>query len=365
MIRIIRVSLFILVAASILFLLHLFVFKNISKLSYLNQKSLFIIKIVFIISGISVFIGPISDRFLNIHFIKNYAYIWLGTITIVFSFMLLSAILRIFLTKKTDLNITVFIIIGILISGFSLVNQSQKPRVKNIHIHLKKTRINKKVIKIVQISDLHVERDTSIDRLIYIQEKINNYNPDVIVFTGDIIEYSGVDGRVLNIFKNMNAGIGKFAVTGNHEYYVGIDSFYKFAKNASIKILENETIKINETVTISGIDDYMSAKAGNFDPDLYPFLKKLDKSNYNILLAHRPYGFMDFSEHGIDLQLSGHTHAGQIPPMDLIVQIYYKYPSGFYEYNNSHIYTSPGTGYWGPPMRFLSRSEILFLEISN
>jgi predicted MPP superfamily phosphohydrolase len=77
-----------------------------------------------------------------------------------------------------------------------------------------------------------------------------------------------------------------------------------------------------------------------------------------VLLYHQPLKFAEAAKRGVDLQLSGHTHAGQIPPMDLIVYLTYKYPAGLYRLGNSHIHTSPGTSTWGPPMRFLSRSEI-------
>ena len=82
-----------------------------------------------------------------------------------------------------------------------------------------------------------------------------------------------------------------------------------------------------------------------------------------VLLYHRPGKFAAAVRRGIDLQLSGHTHAGQIPPMDLLVWLIYKYPSGLYRLGQSHIYTSSGTGTWGPPMRFLSRSEIVKLVL--
>jgi predicted MPP superfamily phosphohydrolase len=98
-------------------------------------------------------------------------------------------------------------------------------------------------------------------------------------------------------------------------------------------------------------------------PDLDAALRSLPPGLPKILLYHRPARFAEAVERGIGLQLSGHTHAGQIPPMDLLVWLIYKYPDGLYRLGHAYIYTSTGTGTWGPPMRFLSRSEIVKLVL--
>jgi hypothetical protein len=113
------------------------------------------------------------------------------------------------------------------------------------------------------------------------------------------------------------------------------------------------------------LDDPESRRFGADGPELEALLKKCDANKPVILLFHRPQLFDEAVKKGVGLQLSGHTHAGQIPPMDLIVWFYYKYPWGLYEKDGAYIYTSSGTGIWGPDMRFLSQNEIIHFTLKS
>lgn len=324
------------------------------------------IKILFYLSGISVIAGPILSRTISLDIIKDYSYIWLGFISILFFFLLVSLITGLFVKTKIDLNISFFIIIAFLVTGYSLVNQGEFPIVKKINITSGKLVSPSGYFSVVQLSDLHIEHSTSLKKISKLVNTVNGLKPDLIVLTGDIIEFPASRSvKITKLFKNLKSKYGVYAVTGNHEYYVGIRHFYEFAEKSNIKILENEVKEITPNISLSGIDDIKSAESKDFSADNFSFLSGINKKKFNIFLAHRPFGFVKFSSYGIDLQLSGHTHAGQIPPMDLLVQLYYKYPYGLYSSGKSYIYTTSGTGFWGPPMRFLSKSEIVYLKINN
>jgi predicted MPP superfamily phosphohydrolase len=163
--------------------------------------------------------------------------------------------------------------------------------------------------------------------------------------------------------KRLDAAHGVLAITGNHEFYAGLDIFKEMAKQSNIKILRNKTITIADTLQIIGLDDDAGKQFGIKGPGLDALIKTCDQNKPIILLFHRPLRFDEAAAKGVDLQLSGHTHAGQIPPADIMVWLIYKYPWGLYKKGDAYIYTSSGTGLWGPPMRFLSRNEIVYITL--
>ncbi len=161
----------------------------------------------------------------------------------------------------------------------------------------------------------------------------------------------------------LKAKHGVLAVTGNHEFYAGIDLFLELARKSNWRVLRNETWSLDNKLDVIGLDDDAGRGFKSPGPDLEAALRTPTANVPRVLLYHRPNSFAEAVSRGVDLQLSGHTHAGQIPPMDLLVWLTYRYPAGLYRLGRSHIHTSAGTGTWGPPMRFLSRSEIVELTL--
>ena len=141
--------------------------------------------------------------------------------------------------------------------------------------------------------------------------------------------------------------------------------FIEIAKNSNITVLRNEKITIADAFELAGIDDKTGRRFSEVGSDLNSALKNVDFTKPVILLSHQPDIFDEAAKLGVDLQLSGHTHAGQIPPMDLIVMLAFKYPYGLYRKNGSYLYTTSGTGIWGPPMRLFSRCEIVKIVLEK
>jgi predicted MPP superfamily phosphohydrolase len=259
-----------------------------------------------------------------------------------------------------------FIALGIIgfISLYSLVNGLRKPVVRNITVPIKKLPKELSGFSIVQLSDLHMEVYKSRSQVPYIVDTVNALKPDLIVITGDLIEGDICDNpEFCEHLKRLKATHGVVAVTGNHEFYSGIKNFLKLANKSNIRVLRNDCFTIADSLQIIGLDDDDARRFGSKGPDLDTAINGCNLSKPIILLYHRPVNFDQAIQKGVDLQLSGHTHAGQIPPMDLLVCLYYKYPIGLFKKNGSTIYTTSGTGYWGPPMRFLSRNEIVKITL--
>ncbi|MDM8524442.1 metallophosphoesterase [Desulfococcaceae bacterium HSG8] len=233
---------------------------------------------------------------------------------------------------------------------------------EHIHIVTDKLPAGMERLRIVQISDVHLGLITRSRRLKIITGKVKSLSPDILVCTGDL-----VDGRIDHIpelselLNQVRPRYGKYAVTGNHEYYAGIDYSLEFMKQSGFIVLRGETKVIQGIINIAGFDD----------PSIYRsfhekhILSFADNDLFTLLLRHQP--IVPEETLGLfDLQLSGHTHGGQIFPFNFIVGIPFPYLRGYYELpKGSGIYTNRGTGTWGPQIRVLSPPEITVVEVIN
>ncbi|MCK4763878.1 MAG: metallophosphoesterase [Candidatus Aminicenantes bacterium] len=364
--RILTFVLFILIACSIYFLMHYVVFKVLVKNLTLPARWTKGVKLFFLFSGLSFPAAMFLSRGLKFHLLNHYAFIWLGVIAISFFFSLVSwPVFKIFPGKSRPAATAALILISI-ISAYSLFNGSRLPAVKKINLSLKNLPREMDGFSIVQLSDLHIESYKSKKVLAHIVAATNALKPGLIVITGDLIEGNILeDSFLVEQLRKLKAVHGVLAVTGNHEFFAGIDNFMALGEKTGITILRNRMIKVADVLQIVGIDDDEAKRSVHTGLDPETLLKACDPQKPVILLYHRPSGFDDAVAKGVDLQLSGHTHAGQIPPMDLLVQLVYKYPAGLYKKKEAYIYTSPGTGYWGPPMRFLNRAEITHIVLKS
>jgi len=221
-------------------------------------------------------------------------------------------------------------------------------------------------ITVVQISDLHLGLLSDESYCRNMVNKINSLNVDIVVSTGDLLD-SQVEqlNRFGELMSGISARYGKYAILGNHEALAGVTESRKFIERAGFTLLSNNGVTIVNTVNLIGVDD--PAVNGNLqkqsDIDEATLLKPYDNGRFTILLKHQPVVDQKSGEL-FDLQLSGHTHGGQIFPFNLLVHLFYKAPFGLTTLdNNSWLYVSRGTGTWGPPMRVLARPEITLYSL--
>ena len=257
-------------------------------------------------------------------------------------------------------------------TGYGVYNVLRYPSLKKIKIKTKKLKGIKKPLKITQFSDLHVSSTIGKKYVEKVVELINSTDPDIIVFTGDLADGSVRDlrGKCLPL-KNLKCKYGLYLVTGNHEYYSGIEDWEPFIKNElSFTILNNENVSIQLeekfNIILAGVPDY---KANSVYPrhnsNPAKAIEGVTDNPLKILLAHQPKSVFDAAKAGYDIQLSGHTHGGQYFPLNMLVKIDQPYNIGLHKHNdNMQIYVNSGTGYWGPPLRIGTESEISVIEIS-
>lgn len=235
------------------------------------------------------------------------------------------------------------------------------PIVKNIDVEIKNLPPQWKRKKIVQLSDIHLGHINRVEFLSRIVEKINAVKPDLIVITGDL--FDGMDGDLSVFAGELNKlAAPAYFVTGNHETYLGLAKADSALGKTKIKILNDEMTELDGLQLIGASYPAMGDKK-----DIKQFILSLKKFNPqapNILLYHTPYQADLIKDSGIDLQLSGHTHDGQIFPINLITKLIYgKFNSGLAKVGDLTVYTSSGTGTWGPPMRTGSKSEITVINL--
>ncbi len=361
-------AVFLFLVLSIYFLMHFYVYiRLVSDFSipFLLRRTI----IALFILGAMSFIGgeSLARQFsIRSNFLLIFGLVWLGAISITLSFFLFSELFRLIFPSHKTLITSVSLFLSFVAIVFSIINASALPRVKELKLTYKSLPSSLRGFKIVHLSDLHLGMVSKEKWLEKVVEKVNFLEPDLIVITGDLID-SDIKGieKLLNPLKNLNSRYGVFSVPGNHEFYAGLDRFYALAEKTGIKILRNEKFVLNEHVEIIGIDDDTNRRFERENYNPHELFKKIEPRKFTIFLSHKPKYFESAVSSGADLQLSGHTHAGQIPPMDLIIFLTFKYPYGLYNLRDSFLYTTSGTGVWGPPMRLFSSSEIVKIVLES
>lgn len=242
---------------------------------------------------------------------------------------------------------------------------------ENIESKLIKNKGNK--IKIIQFSDVHISEFFDMRNLKKTVNKINAEKPDIVVFTGDLIDqYNKYENKenideIWDILSKINAPSGKYAIYGNHDYGGGAErAFKQIMENSGFQLLTNEKIKINEyNINIIGMDDSIF---GVFNKEL--IISFLDENSFNIVLSHEPDAAEHFLEYSADLFLTGHSHGGQVnlPFINYTPPLAQKYKRGMYFINNyrqTKIYVNIGLGTSKIPMRFMAKPELTVFTLRN
>ena len=220
-------------------------------------------------------------------------------------------------------------------------------------------------VKIVQLSDVHLGLIVGERRLKTILNMVAQENPDIVVSTGDLVDAQLCGHRN---YSDMIAVIrpphGKYAVTGNHEFYAGLNHALECTQRGGFRMLRGEGISIDGVINIAGVDDPAGRRVGLYrEVSEATLLSQLPKNLFTLFLKHRP----EIEEKALghfDLQLSGHTHKGQIFPFNIVTWLFYPVHAGMLNIvDTSYIYVSRGTGTWGPPLRVLSPPEVTVIEL--
>ena len=221
--------------------------------------------------------------------------------------------------------------------------------------------------RIVQISDIHVGPTIGKEFMDRLVARINALEPDMIAITGDLVDGSVAHlGPFVAPLGELKARDGVFFVTGNHEYYSGVDPWLLFLGSLGIRVLRNERVAVGGDAgfDLAGVDDASAHRFGKgHGADLERALHGRDEARAVVLLAHQPRAALEAAERGVQLVLSGHTHGGQMFPWHHAVKLQQPFVAGLHRHKDTQVYVSRGTGYWGPPMRVSAPAEITEIEL--
>jgi predicted MPP superfamily phosphohydrolase len=252
-------------------------------------------------------------------------------------------------------------LLGVGAAAVGVANVLAPVAVKRVRVELAKLSPKANGMRIVQLTDVHVGPTIGKDYIDQVVKRVNELDADVVVITGDLVDGSVEDLKAhvapLGTMKNKH---GIYFVTGNHEYYSGAQAWTAYLESIGIKVLSNERVRIggDDGFDLAGIPDPTSN-----DQDLQKALRSRDPEIACVLLAHQPKDVFVAEKLGIDLQLSGHTHGGQLFPWNYMVRLQQPFIAGLHKLQTAQIYVSSGTGYWGPPMRVGTSAEITEIEL--
>lgn len=359
---------------------------------YILRRGLSVIpesyKSLFLFSGIFVVVSFIAGRFLERVWISFFSetLIWIGSLWIAFMvyfflaliivdlFRLINFIIPFFPSFLTDniektkrvTALVVFILVTVTVVG-GYIN-TKMIVAKKYNLKIKKHAGELKSLNVVMASDIHLGTILGKSFLNNIVNRINELKPDIILLAGDIIDEdlaAVIKNNVGEELIQLKSKYGVYAITGNHEYIGGVENAYKYLIAHGVNVLRDRYEKIDNSFYVVGREDRSIRQfAGRQRKELKDIMAGIDKSFPVIMMDHQPFGLNEAQENGVDLQLSGHTHNGQLWPFNYIIEKIYDLGWGYKTNGNTHYYVSCGVGGWGPPVRTGSRPEIINIKLN-
>jgi hypothetical protein len=245
---------------------------------------------------------------------------------------------------------------------------ARRPVVTRYEIDIPKKAGSLEEIRIAVISDIHLGSIVNGKRLAKMVDQVNVLNPDIVLLPGDVLDEDigpFIDQKMDAVLGRLQAPLGVFAVPGNHEY-IGrrLEEFSEHLRNTGIHLLIDDTIKVADSFYIAGRDDLASERfIGKTRKPLSELISGLDPALPVLLMDHQPYRLEEAEAAGIDLQVSGHTHRGQLWPNSLITRRIYELDYGHKQKGGTNIVVSSGYGTWGPPIRIGNKPEIVEIRV--
>jgi len=324
--------------------------------------------------GVGAVLQPVLERFLRLPWLRIVSFpflIWMGVFWLSFVGLALSdGVLGLMgASGGQDAAAVRAAVVGGLVLGLAVLalrGGLRLPAVRRVEIALARWPRALDGFRIVQISDIHIGPLLGRRFAERLTERVNALAPDLVAVTGDLVDGS-VDALRDEVapFAALAAKHGVFFVTGNHDVYSGGEPWVERVRELGLRVLRNERVAIggDDGFDLAGVDDHRGDWVRGSTEDLDAALAGRDASRALVLLAHDPGTFRRAAKRGVDLQLSGHTHGGQIWPFKYLVRLAVPFVAGLHRVGASQLYVSRGSGFWGPPMRLLAPAEVTELVL--
>ncbi|UCE65564.1 MAG: metallophosphoesterase [Candidatus Zixiibacteriota bacterium] len=242
------------------------------------------------------------------------------------------------------------------------------PKISRLNLTIDKSVVSRSSLNIVFASDIHLGTIVGRQRFDRIVGKINELKPDIVLLPGDIVDEDlkpVIRENIGESLRKLKAPLGVYACTGNHEHIGGVEEAYKYLTEHDIVVLRDSVIKVNDEFYLIGREDRDARRfSGIGRKTLEELMVKVDKESPIILMDHQPFKLEEASSNQIDLQISGHTHSGQLWPFNYLTNAIYEVSRGYKKKDNTHVYVSSGVGTWGPPVRTGGRPEIVNIKLN-
>ncbi|HEY8473203.1 MAG TPA: metallophosphoesterase [Natronosporangium sp.] len=255
---------------------------------------------------------------------------------------------------------------AISIGGYGVSRAYRPPKVTRLAVPLARLDPRADGLRVAVVSDIHVSPTWGARFVERVVEVVNGLDADLITVVGDMTssEVEMVRESVAPL-RRLRSRYGAFFVTGNHEYYTGYQEWIDAAEELGLRVLRNERVEIAHrggAIDLAGVNDQQGTVHDD-PPDYAAALGDRDPSRPVLLMAHQPVQVHEAARYGVDLQLSGHTHGGQVYPFDLLVRLQQPVVDGLAEVDGTLVYVTNGAGFWGPPMRVGADPEVTLLEL--
>ncbi|TNH25584.1 metallophosphoesterase [Micromonospora orduensis] len=256
------------------------------------------------------------------------------------------------------------------VTGYGVRTALGPPRLDRVRIPLAKLPRSMDGLRIATVSDIHLGPLRGRAHTERIVAAINRLDADLVAVVGDLVDGSVAElGSAVAPLRGLRSRYGSFFVTGNHEYYSGVEEWVQEVDRLGLRVLQNRRQEIQArggVLDLAGVNDLTGAGTGlAAGPDFAAALGDRDPSRPVILLAHQPLAAVEAATYGVDLQLSGHTHGGQMVPFNLAVRLEQPVVSGLGEVDGTKVYVTNGAGFWGPPVRVGAEPQISLVELRS
>ncbi|MEV6797629.1 metallophosphoesterase [Micromonospora rifamycinica] len=254
------------------------------------------------------------------------------------------------------------------ITGYGVRTALGPPQLDRVRIPLAKLPRSMDGLRIATVSDIHLGPLRGRAHTERIVAMINRLDADLVAVVGDLVDGSVAElGEAAEPLRDLRSRYGSFFVTGNHEYYSGVEEWVREVDRLGLRVLQNERQEIRArggVLDLAGINDVTADGTGVAGPaDFTAALGGRDVSRPVVLLAHQPIAAREAATFGVDLQLSGHTHGGQLAPFNLAVKLQQPVVSGLGEVDGTKVYVTNGAGFWGPPVRVGAPPQVTLVEL--
>ncbi len=241
------------------------------------------------------------------------------------------------------------------------------PRINTVVIEVPKSAGGQRTLDIALVTDIHLGTIIKNSRLQMMVDMVNVLRPDIVLLAGDIVDEDlapVIQNNLGELLRTIRSRYGTFAVTGNHEFIGGVEAACRYLSDHGVTVLRDRAVHVNNSFYLVGREDRSITQFnGKRRLPLESVMKGVDLDQPVIMMDHQPFRLSEAAEHGVDLQVSGHTHHGQLWPFNYITSLIYEVSRGIKQIGNTHVFVSCGYGTWGPPVRVGMTPEVVHIQL--